>query len=247
MRSLLCAVFACAAACADSPESYTSDEVVIIKPCSLPGDDCRAVADGHGPLTIIVSTPVPERVAPFDVQLRTSAGKWLSPTDPTSALTYKASLVATGQFSATLVPPVVPGLIRLDATLLAVSASPVYVALDAAPLGGIDLVATPVALVPSQANTIAVSAKVRGQKQGRPSEGTGVAFTVTSVLPTGAFAAILAASSVIDANDSATASLMSGPTVQSVVIKVVATPPTVAGFTALPSTSQSLGLSVAAP
>lgn len=228
MRALAIALVVLAG-CYDDDHFPPTDQIVAITACPAAEAPCGSAADGATLRAYRFCTAAASpRASSLPLTATASSGTWLGVGGATPG-TFTADLSATGCADALYQPGTLPGPVRIAARLVSVETTSDFV-LGAAELGSIDVSPAPASLESTGSTTVTLAATVRGVGQGRPSQGTLVAFEIVSVVPSGAFATLVPSSAgqPISASDAASAQLVaSGAT--SVTVRVTATPPAVPG------------------
>lgn len=197
-------------------------------------DGCRPIADGRTVVPVEVCTDVPpEELAPVEVKVRVSSGRWLNPTDPATSSTYTTTLTTDNCARPAFVTGTEVTVARVDATLAGIGMS-ANVQFLPAPIGIVECVPSPALLKAGEQNSVQLRATVRGQGGAKPSQGTRVAFSITAVEPERGAAEIYPSSVVIDNDGVVTATLVTGAAVTSATVHYVASPPEVEGEPPLP-------------
>jgi hypothetical protein len=232
--SCLCSLAMATAACSGAPKPVVSSDVVTVISCPDGGDggdggECQLVADGASLVTVRVCVPdsVQTLASPLALTLRTSAGTWQNPPDPTQPVVYTASLSGIRCVSPTLVTPTTTLLVRVDAQLAGFD-SVAFITLKPATLRSVELTAMPPLLTPGQVNELPIRAVVRAVGLGSPTSGTSVAFQATA-LPAGTYASMWPTATIIDQTGQATSTLVVASGATAATVTVTATGPVISG------------------
>ncbi|MBL8951711.1 MAG: hypothetical protein JNK82_13095 [Myxococcaceae bacterium] len=179
------------------------------------GDACSLVADGTSRVTVraCVAEQVQDPLADVTLKLTLSAGTFVGPSE--------GSIAAQRCLDAVFTAPSSTQAVRIDAALADFRQS-LDVALAPAPLGPIELTPAPAAIAPGATNDLRV--RVRAT-QGTPTAGTRVAARIAAQTPATPGVEIWPASTLANADGTATFSVYAGLGVTSVTYEVTATPP----------------------
>jgi hypothetical protein len=225
--SCVCAAFAglFALGCRDAAVVEAS-EVLRLSQC--PKDSrCERVADGRSIVTVEVclAPEVTEPAADLMANLTLSSGRWVSAQDPTDPTKLSVGLSGKGCELPSFIAGTTAEVVRIDAELLGFSVQD-YVRLEPAPLSSLEVIPMPPRLLAEPSNEVQLSVSVRANGTGRPSSGTRVSFSVTDRKPESAEILFYPQKTIVDsATGTAETTVEILGDVQSVLIRVTATPP----------------------
>ena len=230
MRATCLVLGLLASGCARIPDTDGTDEVFEMNvACSLDGAPCTPTADGHSPMFVqLCLVSEADRVDSLMATVRLSTGTWQIP-DLTQATVARVELRATHCLAEppvyatrSFLPGRTPGFARIDAEVGTFSLF-TPITLRGAPLGAPEL--RPALFDLAQADTIALTALVRAEHGGLPSDGSRVTFATVDPVPSGAFATVFPTTVTVDPTGSAMATLQTDSALTEITVRVTATPP----------------------
>jgi hypothetical protein len=206
-------------------ETVVESDVLTVEICPAGTPSCDAVADGTSLLPVDVCVPeaVKVRAADLKANLQLSAGAWEVPTDPTKPSLLEVPLSVNRCARAWFKTTTTVATVRVYAELAGFTSHDDVNLLPAElDEGSIEIVPLPGKLAANVDIGLAVT--VRAKKNGTPSVGTKVAFSVTEAEPEGTGGFFFPDQTVLSGTSASTKLSLSGaPT--SLTIKVTATPP----------------------
>ncbi|WP_433931460.1 hypothetical protein AB3662_44605 [Sorangium cellulosum] len=204
---------------------------------------CDFVADNQSTALVEICVPkdLPIDKASTSVELRLSAGSWVTGGDPATPSLLKAELPRGDCLWPAFRTTTSAAPVRIDATVLGRTISK-YAGISPAPVDYVALTSSPVKLTPDKSTELQLAAEVRSKVNGKPTDGTLVTFSAT-VEPAGT-EILLMPSKVYISNPttSAPTKLFVGMGATSVTIIAKATPPPEVDGTEVAGAEDSLTL-----
>lgn len=233
--------------CSDEAK-VKADHVLRLSHCPK-GSTCDLWADGRSIVTVEaclapeVTEPAPDLMANFTL----SAGQWVNATDPTDPTKLQLGLSDKGCELPSFITGTIAEVIRIDAELFGFAVQD-YVELSAAPLGSMEIVPMPPRLDPGPSNEVQLTVSVLAKGIGKPSTGTRVSFSVADQTPKEAAVLFYPQRTLVDpATGVAGTTVEILGAVESVKIRVTATPPERDDGMPVTSITEDLPLQVVPP
>lgn len=230
--------------CEPTPDVKPED-VIRLETC-VDQEPCKLVADGASSVSVRACVPeaVKVRASSLDVTLQVSSGTWLAAgNDAGGNASTTSSLSGNQCVTRWFQTGTRPGVTRVTATLAGVEVAET-VTLRGAPITAIEVLPVPQTL--NDTGVVALTAQLRSEGSGKPSEGTTVEFSVVSTTP-GRAANVYPLTTVADAAGKAQATVVTAKDVTSLTVRVTATPLATPEEPAPPSKSVELVVSAPTP
>ena len=229
--ALAAATAALLASCDRYPNASDADVLSIQVVCPAGGTSCPPIANGAAVVGVQACTKASDRIDNLKVTLRISPLEWQNPPDPTQRSVFTASLSDNPCVVASFVTRTSPDLVRVDAEMAGFRPDPLWIQTQPASPTDIELIPQPAFLTTNTTTTIKLAALVF-TSSGKPTAGTLVQFDAATITPPSGSAYIWPGSAVLDLTKNppeADATIVTGPSVKSVDVRITAIPPSVAG------------------
>jgi hypothetical protein len=250
LLSCVCAIVSGLFALGCSADAAKVEARDVLRLSHCPEDStCDLWADGRSIVTVQaclapeVTEPAPDLTANFTL----SAGQWVNAPDPTDPTKMQIKLSDKGCELPSFITGTIAEVVRIDAEFLGFAAQD-YVELQPALLDSMEIVPMPPRLDPGPSNEVQLAVSVRAKGIGKPSNGTRVSFSVADQMPQNAAVLFYPQKTIVDpeTGEAGTTVEILG-SVESVKVRVTATPPERDDGMPVTSISEDLPLQVIPP